>query len=127
MVIKRFEDIKVWQESRDLTKKIYDLTKNSAFSKDFGLTGQLQRAAVSIMNNITEGFDSGSNAEFIRFLGYSRRSSSEVQCCLYVALDQKYISNNEFGLVYDQTEKVRRMITAFMKYLRTSTKKRANE
>ncbi len=77
MVIKRFEDIKAWQESRDLKKKIYSLTKNKGFIKDFGLTGQVQRAAVSVMNNIAEGFDSGSNAEFIRFLGYSRRSSSE--------------------------------------------------
>lgn len=70
MGIKRFEDIKAWQEARILTKEIYNKTRTEKFSRDFGLTSQIQRASVSIMNNIAEGFDNDSNAEFIRFLSY---------------------------------------------------------
>ena len=74
------------------------------------------------MNNIAEGFDSGSKAEFIRFLAYARRSASEVQCNLYVALDQNYISKQAFDKCYGQAEKVRRMVTAFINYLRGITR-----
>ena len=64
--IKRFEDLECWQESRILTRSIYEYTKRSEFSKDFRLTGQISGAAISVMNNICEGFDSKSNNEFIR-------------------------------------------------------------
>lgn len=67
--IKRFEEIQAWQEARVLTKQIYQLTSKGAFAKDFGLRDQIQRATVSIMANIAEGFDCDSNVEFGRFLG----------------------------------------------------------
>ncbi len=118
MKIKRFEDIETWQEARILVKEMYRLTKTQEFSKDWGLSQQIQRAAVSIMNNIAEGFDSCSKAEFIKFLGYARRSSSEVQCDLYVALDQNYIDQHDFNKSYEHAEKIRRKTTAFMNYLR---------
>lgn len=118
MKIKRFEDIEAWQEARKLTKEIYRLTQLSKFGRDWGLSQQIQRATVSIMNNIVEGFDSGSKAEFIKFLGYSRRSASEVQCNLYVAIDLVYIDEDDFKKCYEQAEKVRRMVTAFIIYLR---------
>ncbi len=118
MRIKRFEDIETWQEARILVKEMYRLTKTHEFSKDWGLCQQIQRAAVSIMNNIAEGFDSCSKAEFIKFLGYARISSSEVQCDLYVALDQNYIDQYDFNKNYEQSEKIRRKTTAFMNYLR---------
>jgi four helix bundle protein len=118
MKIKKFEEIEAWQEARLLTKEIYRLTRLQKFSRDWGLSQQIQRASVSIMSNIAEGFDSGTKAEFIKFLGYSRRSASEVQCNLYVALDQGYITQSDFDELYEKAEKVRRMITAFMKYLR---------
>ena len=101
-----------------LTKAIYGATEEAGFNKDWGLSQQIQRASVSIMNNIAEGFDSGSKAEFVKFLGYSRRSASEVQCDLYVALDRSYINKDGFDEMYKRAEKTRRMITAFMKYLR---------
>ncbi len=69
------------------------------------------------MNNIVEGFASGSTRAFRQFLGYARRSASEVQCCLYIALDLGYIAQQEFDQMYEHTEKTRRMITSFMKYL----------
>jgi len=126
MKITRFEDIDAWQEARILTKEIYKLTELPEFRKDWGLSQQIQRASVSIMNNIAEGFDSGSRAEFIKFLGYARRSASEVQCDLYVGLDRQYITQNVFDDTYRQAEKSRRMITAFMKYLRTLTRQPVN-
>ena len=71
---------------------VYVCAKRAEVEKDFRLAGQITGASLSIMNNICEGFDAKSNPEFIRFLTYSRRSCSETQNCLYVALDQKYIS-----------------------------------
>lgn len=118
MKINKFEDIEAWQEARVLTKEIYGLTESAKFNKDWGLSRQIQQAAVSIMNNIAEGFDSGSSAEFIRFLSYARRSASEVQCNLYVASDLGYVKGSNFNKLYDQAEKIRRMVTAFIKYLR---------
>ena len=93
MKIERFEDIQGWQESRKLTKKIYDLTHGTAFRRDIRLCGQIQDASVSIMANIAEGFDRQSKKEFTKFLYYSSGSASEVQSHLYVALDQGYIQS----------------------------------
>jgi four helix bundle protein len=96
MKIKKFEEIEAWQLSRELTRKVYQLTKKPEFSKDFGLKNQIRDAAGSSMHNIAEGFDSESNAEFIRFLRYAKRSCTEVQSELYVALDEGYISSSSF-------------------------------
>jgi four helix bundle protein len=85
--IERFEDLHSWQKARQLTNLIYDLTEHPKFSKDFRLSGQIQDATGSVMHNIAEGFDSGTNPEFIRFLKIARRSASEVQSELYLALD----------------------------------------
>jgi four helix bundle protein len=118
MKIRRFEDLECWQESRTLTKGIYDYTNRPAFSKDFRLSGQMTGASISIMNNICEGFDSGSNSEFVRFLRYSRRSCSEAQNCLYVALDQEYINEEEFDRTYEHCARVRKIIDGLIRYLR---------
>lgn len=118
MQIKQFEEIEAWKEARRLTQMAYGLTDNTGFGKDFGLRDQIQRAAVSVMSNISEGFDSGSKAEFSRFLGYARRSASEVQCHLYVAVDQGYMTQDQFRAVYQQAETVRKLVSAFARYLR---------
>ena len=117
MTIDRFEDIEAWKAARKLTKMVYRLTAKAAFKRDFGLSSQVQRASVSVMNNITEGFADGSPASFKQFLGYARRSSTEVQCCLYIARDLDYITEQEFDEAYGQAEASRRLVTAFMKYL----------
>ena len=101
MRIERFEDIEAWQLARELTCKVYGVTKKTKFTRDFGLKGQIQDAASSSMHNIVEGFDSETNPEFVRFLRYAKRSCTEVQSELYVALDQQYITNAEFQDVYD--------------------------
>jgi len=79
-----FEDLKVWQDTRDFVKSIYEITTTDSFKKDYGLKDQIQRAAVSIMNNIAEGFERNNNKEFITFLKYSKGSAGEVRstlCC----------------------------------------------
>ncbi|NOX96780.1 MAG: four helix bundle protein [Nitrospirae bacterium] len=117
MKIEKFEDINAWQKARILTKQVYRLTRKAKFSKDFGLKDQIQRAAVSIMSNIAEGFDSNRNKEFTKFLEYAKRSASEVQSELYVALDQNYINQKEFTSCYEQAEEGKRLIVGFIKYL----------
>jgi len=115
--IERFEDIEAWQLARELTRKVYELTKKPKFARDFGLKRQIQEAACSSMHNIAEGFDSETNPEFIRFLRYAKRSCTEVQSELYVALDQQYITDAEFQDVYDHAGRTRAAIRGFIKYL----------
>ncbi|UCG14849.1 MAG: four helix bundle protein [Deltaproteobacteria bacterium] len=120
MTIKKFEELECWQESRSLSRNVYRHAKNQPFSKDFRLSGQITGAVVSVMSNISEGFDSLSNKEFVRFLTYSRRSCSEVQSCLYVALDQRYIEEQDFQVSYEQCRTVRKMIDGLIRYLKRS-------
>ena len=117
-LVKRFEDLQAWQEARKLTQQIYALTQEVRFYRDRGLVDQIRRATVSVMNNIVEGFDSGSSAEFVKFLGYARRSGSEVQSCLYAALDQGYLSQATFQAAYDGAERARSLTAGFIRYLR---------
>lgn len=119
-LIERFEDIRAWQEARVLVKEIYKVTRQGEFSRNFGLKDQMQRAAVSVMTNIAEGFDDESKAEFSRFLGYSRRSAVEVQSLLYAALDAGYIDQMKFNELYEQANKTKALVGAF----RHSLKKR---
>ena len=118
MKIKKFEEIEAWKKSRELSKAIYKVSASDKFSKDWELRDQIRRAALSIMSNIAEGFDSSSKIEFSRFLGISRRSASEVQSQLYVALDQGYIEQNDFELLYKESEEIRKMLMGFIKYLK---------
>lgn len=122
-LIERFEDIRGWQEARQLTRNIYELTRNGLLSKDFGLRDQIQRASVSVMANIAEGFDCDSHKEFARFLGIARRSAVEVQSLLYICLDTGYITQEEFDTCYQQARKTKQMVHA----LKQSVEKRANE
>ena len=87
--INRFEDLQSWQKARLLTNQVYNLTRQRDFSRDYGLRDQIRQAAGSTMHNIAEGFEAGSDAEFSRFLKIARRSASEVQSQLYLALDLK--------------------------------------
>jgi len=119
MKIERFEDIEAWQLARELTARVYSLTRRPDFKRDFGVRNQIQAAAGSSMHNIAEGFDAETNLEFIRFLRYAKRSCSEVQSQLYVALDQKYITKEEFQDVYDHVGRTRAAIRGFIKYLLT--------
>jgi len=96
--------------ARELTRKVYELTKKPRFTRDFGLKRQVQDAAGSSMHNIAEGFDSETNPDFVRFLRYAKRSCTEVQSELYVAWDQQYITEAEFQNVYDFAGRTRAAI-----------------
>ncbi|MEW6102793.1 MAG: four helix bundle protein, partial [bacterium] len=118
--IEKFEDIRAWQKARELTNKIYKITKNSHFTKDFSLKNQLRNSAISIMANIAEGFARRTDKEFINFLGITHASVAELQSHLYVTFDEKYISEEEFQNIYVSAEEVSRLIQGFSNYLRNS-------
>jgi four helix bundle protein len=118
--IEKFEDIVAWQRARELTRGVYAQTKLGGFAKDFGLKDQIQRASVSIMGNVAEGFDRGGDKEFIQFLSMSKGSCGEVKSHLYVALDQQYVTPAQFKDLYNLADEVGRFLSGFMGYLRQS-------
>lgn len=117
MKVKTFEDLQVLQDARTFVKSIYELTSLENFRKDYGLKDQIQRAAVSIMNNIAEGFETDNNKEFRNFLGYAKGSAGEVRSMLFVAIDVNYISKDKFDENYKQAINVITQISNFKKYL----------
>jgi four helix bundle protein len=108
--IERFEELVAWQKARTLTLEIYETTRSGAFARDFGLSGQIQRAAVSIMSNIAEGFERGGRGEFHQFLSTVKASCAELRSQLYVALDVGYLEENKFQILLQQAEEVARII-----------------
>ena len=114
--------MEVWKRARTFTREIYSLTAQRQYDRDWNLKDQLRSAAVSIMSNLAEGFDSVSSLEFARFLNIARRSASEVQSELYVSLDQGYLDQKNFERLYSEAEEIRRMLTGFAKYLRARKK-----
>ena len=119
MKISRFEDLDCWQEARILVRNVYEATEDKRFSRDLRPAGQIQSAATSSMANIAEGFIRKSNKEFIQFLYIAMSSSAEVRSHLYVAMDLGYIDKGSFESIYDQADKVGRMISNLIKYLRS--------
>jgi four helix bundle protein len=115
--IERFEDLQSWQKARQLANLVYGYTQHADFAKDFKLRDQIQGAAGSVMHNIAEGFDCGSDPEFVRFLKMARRSASEVQSELYLALDRRYISTEDLKKAYDLATEVKRLINGLIAYL----------
>ena len=126
--ITRFEDIEAWKTARELTRMIYALTEQGKFAKDFGLKNQIQRASVSVMSNIAEGFESRTQAQFLEYLGRSKASSGEVRCQLYIALDLDYLTEEHFKKAFDLADKSSRQIARFMGYLESHPQsRRVNE
>ena len=107
MKIQNFEDIEAWKEARNLNKLVYQITTRHPFKRDIGLAAQIQRASISVMANIAEGFDRQTDKEFIQYLSIASSSASEIQSHLYAALDLAYIKEEEFKGLYDQTAKVK--------------------
>ena len=119
----RFEDLECWQEARSLVNLVYKVTKGKEFKKDLRLSGQIQAAATSTMANIAEGLVRRSDREFTQFLYISMSSAAEVQSHLYIALDQGYIDQDQFNIIYEQANKTARIISGLIKYLRTNPTK----
>ena len=114
MRFRRFEDIVAWQKAQDLAVEIYD---NFGNSKDYGFKDQITRASVSISNNIAEGFERGSDAEFLRFLRYSRTSSNEVKSMVYLAERLRYIDLEKKEFLILMIDEIGRIIYGLMKSL----------
>lgn len=118
MAFKKFEEILAWQKARLVTKRVYEVTSNGSFAKDFGLRDQIRRSSVSIMANIAEGQGRFSDKEFANFLNMAHGSATETQSHLYVALDLSYIDQIAFNEVYGLLDEVARMTMALMKHQR---------
>ena len=108
--IERFEDLVAWQKARVLTRLIYQATQKERFSRDFGLSSQIQRAAVSTMSNVAEGFERGGRGEFHQFLSTAKASCAELRSQLYVAFDVGYLDQKEFGNLMARAAEVAKII-----------------
>ena len=117
--IQKFEDIQAWQNARELTKLIYNVSKKGDFAKDFGLRDQIRRACVSILSNIAEGYERNNNKYFIQFLLIAKASTGEVRAQLYAALDQEYIDVRTFADLKKRTEDLSVQIGKLTSYLQT--------
>lgn len=122
--ITRFEEIESWKTARQLTNLIYALGNQAGFNRDFGLRDQIRRAGVSVMSNIAEGFESRTDIQFINYLGMAKASAGEARAQLYVALDQNYITDEQFKEAYALAETCARQIAKFIVYLESNPRKR---
>jgi four helix bundle protein len=123
MKVESFEDLAAWGKARELVNQIYGLTKKEKFCRDRILVSQIRRAAISVMSNISEGFERGSNKEFVRFLYIAKGSCGEVRSQLMVAHDQRYIDEAEFESTNTLTRRASGTIGNLIKYLSTSDMK----
>lgn len=115
-----FEELHVYQQARELTNMIYKVTRQGDFSRDFGLSDQIRREAVSIMSNIAEGFERGSKTGFIQFLYIAKGSSGEVRVHAQIARDQDYIAESDFQNMVDTVRRISGMLSNFIAHLQQS-------
>jgi four helix bundle protein len=114
MTITSFEEIIAWQKARELTNIVYKIFSKN---KDFGFKNQIERAAVSVMNNIAEGFERQTNKEFKNFLYISKGSCGEVRSMIIIAKDLSYISSEEFNDIQQRCQEISRLLSGFIKTL----------
>ena len=117
MRIERFEDIQSWQEARLLVRDVYDILKGC---NDRGFKDQMQRAVVSIMSNIAEGFERGGNKEFVYFLTVARGSLAEVKSLSYAGLDIKFMTTEQFTSIENRAQKLNGLLNGFISYLKNN-------
>lgn len=115
--LQRFEDIESWRKARQLANAVYALTRQGEFSRNYALRDQIIRSAISVMANIAEGFEREGNREFINFLTTAKASLAETKSHLYPALDQKYISTDDFSRLDELMGDTGRLIGGFIRYL----------
>ena len=112
-----FEEINSWQKSRIFNKRIYQITENSNFKRDFDLVRQIRRASISISSNIAEGFERNTDKEFIYFLYVAKASAGEVRSQIYLAFDLEYIAKQEFDELLESITETSKLLSGFIKYL----------
>jgi len=118
--IERFEDLEAWKLARELTSLVYTCSGAGNFGRDFALRDQIRRASISIVSNIAEGFERDGDKEFLQFLSMAKGSCGEVRAQLYLALDQKYISDALFQELTTKAIQLSRVISGLIRYLRQS-------
>lgn len=118
--IQNFEEIEAWQKARELSRAIYACSCQGAFARDYALRDQIRRSVISIISNIAEGFERGGTAEFMQFLAIAKGSTGEVEAQLYIALDQGYITEEEFNSIRAMASSTKKLISGFMNYLKQS-------
>ncbi len=125
--ISQFEEIEAWQTARRLTNLLYDWSDDGAFSRDFGLRDQIRRAAISVMSNIAEGFESQTNALFLSYLSRAKASAGEIRAQLYIAFDRRYIDKEQFDLAYGLAPQCAGKLHNLMRYLESQPGSRVKE
>ncbi len=115
--IQRFEDLEIWQLTRELAKEIFVFSKSEKLCKDFALKDQMNRSAGSIMDNIAEGFGRASRLEFIQFLSIATGSAAELQSQIYRCIDKEYMDELCFTSLSEKTNAVYKKTNGFIKYL----------
>jgi four helix bundle protein len=116
--IERFEDLECWKAARILVNYVFSLTNKSVYTKDFDLKSQLRKSSLSTTNNIAEGFDRNSNAEFIYFLNIANGSCGELRSMSYVLIDNKFINEDEFKELQDKIITTHKLVKGLIKYLK---------
>jgi four helix bundle protein len=120
--VEGFEGLIAWQQARALVKEIYRVSRKGDFAKDYGLRDQIQRASVSIMSNIAEGYERGNRNEFHQFLAIAKASCGEVRSQLYVAYDVAYISEPDFEKLFQQCRQLSKIISGLKTSIQTQRK-----
>jgi len=120
MKIQKFEDILSWKKAKELALQIYKLQCKTSYGIDIGFKDQIQRAAISIMNNIAEGFERGSKKEFLKYLYIAKGSSGEVRSLLHIAKDLDYITVEQYNELLSQCEEISKTLSGLIKYLYNS-------
>ncbi len=118
--ISKFEELDVWQKARDLAKRIYLLTKEESFAKDFALKDQINRSSGSVMDNIAEGFGREGRQEFIQFLAIAKGSVEETRSQIHRAFDRNHIGENQYQELVKEAKEVGRKLHNFIDYLKNS-------
>jgi len=118
--INTFEDLKIWQESKELVKEVYFLTKEKTFSRDYQLIDHIRKTAISIPSNIAEGFERDGSKEFLNFLSIAKGSCGELRTQLNIALDQDYLSQEQFSKFNFKIIELSKSMGSLMKYLKSS-------
>ena len=117
---KRFEDLPIWQEARDFSKKVFGASKEGEFSKEYRLCSQIRASSGSIMDNIAEGFERNGNGEFKQFLYIAKGSCGESRSQLYRAFDYGFLSEENFEALKTLSEEISKSISSFIDYLQSS-------
>ncbi len=127
MGVQRFEDLVAWQQARHLTRRVYEVSRDGRFARDFGLGGQVQRASVSIMSNVAEGFERSRPKEFHQALSTAKGSCAEVRSLLYVALDVGHINQDRFDELHESAERVGKLVGGLRRAVESRINSNSND